>query len=85
MEEKQITVTKEEQFATYRQVVYPPTQEAIPEVVTTLIRVYREGKITGSMTIAFNQGGVRNIVADQTARVPAGSVQDQILEELFGK
>ena len=84
MEKGEIEVTTEEQFATFRQVITPTGQESVPEIFSTLLKVYRDGKITGPMVVNFNQGGVRNIVADQTCKVPSGSAADKALEEIFG-
>lgn len=85
MEGTELNVTKTEQLATYRQMVTPPDQASVVDIFTTLVRLYRQGNLTGSMVVNFNQGGVRNFVADQLAIVPEGSEADKAFEELFGK
>jgi hypothetical protein len=98
MNEDDIAVTRSEQFATYRQLIEPPATapgavKATPEqrhqwaleVVATLLAVSRTGRVTGQIVINMNQGGVRNFIADQVARVADGSVADEALEVLFGK
>ena len=78
-------VTRIQQFATYRQTITPPTQEAVGDLFLALLAEYRANKITGPITFNLNQGGVRNIIADQVANVREGSEADTVLEELFGR
>lgn len=85
MAEKQIIVTKSEQFATYRQTIIPPTAEDVPQIMAALFELYRSYKITGPLVITFNQGGIRSFTADQIVRVPEGTPADLELEKLFGK
>lgn len=85
MEGNELNVTETKQLATYRQTVTPPDQASVLEVFATLVRLYREGNLTGSMVVNFNQGGVRNFVADQLAVVPEGSDADKMFDALFGK
>lgn len=85
MEGNELNVTKTEQFATFRQVVTPVDQANVVDTFSTLLRLYREGKITGALVVNFNQGGVRNFVTDQLARIRSGSDADKAFEELFGK
>lgn len=85
MEGTELNVTETKQLATYRQTVTPPDQASVVEVFATLVRLYREGNLTGSMVVNFNQGGVRNFVADQLAVVPDGSDADRVFDALFGK
>lgn len=85
MDGTELKVTKTQQLATYRQTVTPPDQASVVEIFTTLVRLYREGNLTGSMVVNFNQGGVRNFVADQLATVPKGGDADKAFDALFGK
>jgi hypothetical protein len=85
VQEANIGVTKSEQIATYRQTITPQGAESVTQIATALLRVYRANKITGTITFHMNQGGVRNIIADQTARVPEGGEADAALEALFGR
>jgi hypothetical protein len=85
MNEDQICVTRSEQYATYRQVITPNGTGTVQDILTALLEVYKSGRVTGHITVNFNQGGVRNFIADQIAKVRDGSVADQELEKLFGK
>jgi hypothetical protein len=85
MNKEDICVTRSEQYATYRQTVTPNGTGTPLEIFTALAEVYRHNRITGQIVINFNQGGVRNFIADQVAKVRDGSVADKALEELFGK
>lgn len=80
-----IPVDRSEQFATFRQTVTPENQESVVSIVAALIGTYRANHITGPITINLNQGGVRNIIADQTAKVPEGSPADTVFDEFFGR
>jgi hypothetical protein len=84
MDESEIQVTKSEQIATYRQIITPMKQENVPEILLTLLKVYRASHITGPVTLNFRSGGVSNLVCDQIAHVPEGSAADKVLEHLFG-
>lgn len=85
MNEDDICVTKTEQLATYRQVITPNGTGTVGEIIAALLEVYKVNRITGPIVLNVNQGGVRNIVADQLAKVPEGSEADIALEHLFGR
>jgi len=85
MEENQIEVEQAEQFATFRQRIRPKEQESVSSIITALLEVYRQNYLTGSATITFNMGGVRSLVYDQVAKIPAGSQADKSVEELFAR
>jgi hypothetical protein len=85
MEGAELNVTETKQLATYRQTVTPADQGSVSEIFATLVRLYRKGNLTGSLIINFNQGGVRNFVADQLAIVPEGSDADKVFDKFFGK
>lgn len=85
MEAVNIGVTKSEQIATYRQTITPQGAESVTQIAAALLRVYRANKITGTITFHLNMGGVRNIIADQTIKVPEGGEADAALEALFGR
>jgi len=86
MEEEEINAsTKSEQFVTFRQTITPHEQISVPDIITTLLKMYRASKVTGSLTIHFNQGGVRNFTTDQLAKIAEGSAEDTMLEDLFAK
>lgn len=85
MEGAELNVTETKQLATYRQTVTPADQGSVVEIFATLVNLYRGGNLTGSVVINFNQGGVRQFVADQLAVVPEGSDADKTFDALFGK
>lgn len=85
MNEDDICVTRSEQYATYRQIITPNGTGSAEEIFSALAAVYRANRITGQVVINFGQGGVRNFIADQVAKVRDGSVADKALEELFGR
>ena len=67
MEEKDICVTRSEQYATYRQTITPNGKKP-EEIFSLLLEAYRGNSLTGQIVVNFGQGGVRNIIADQIAR-----------------
>jgi hypothetical protein len=86
MEEEEINATtKAEQFATFRQTITPHDQSDVAEILGTLIKMYRMSKVTGSLTVHFNQGGIRNLTTDQLAKIVPGSQEDTMLEDLFAR
>jgi hypothetical protein len=85
MNEEDICVTRSEQYATYRQIITPNGTGTAQDIFAALVEVYRVNRITGQIVINFNQGGARNFIADQVAKVREGSEADTALEHLFGK
>lgn len=82
---EEINVTKEEQFATHRQIITPEGKETIVPILTTLHDVLTLGKFRGKMIVNYNQGGVTNIMTEHVANVRKGSAADVALEEEFGR
>lgn len=85
MKEDDICVTRSEQYATYRQTITPNGTGTAQDIFAALIEVYRHNRITGQIVVNFGQGGVRNFIADQIAKVRDGSEADKVLEDLFGR
>ena len=85
MIENEIEVEQSEQFATFRQRIRPKDQESVASIIAALLEVYRKNHITGTATITINMGGVRALVYDQVAKIPAGSQADKSVEELFAR
>jgi len=82
---EEVMVERSEQFATYRQTIRPHTQEEVMRILSLLYPTLRTDKFTGSVTIHMVMGGVRTIVTDQIARIPAKSEADIVLERNFRK
>lgn len=85
MEGAELKATDTKQLVTYRQTVELSSQEGVVDTFAKLVKLYRNGNLTGSLVVNFNQGGVRNFVADQLAVVPEGSDADKVFNKFFGK
>lgn len=85
MNENDIPVISTEQFATFRQVIQPDTQESVPATIVALLEVYKRNHMTGTAVIHINTGGVRSLTYDQIAKIPVGSFADKAVEELFAR
>jgi hypothetical protein len=84
MDLEEIKVTKTEQFATLAQYIEPETQDQVIEILAALVRQFRKDSWSGSVTIGFRDGGVRNVVCGQQSRYIAdGSAADRALEPLY--
>lgn len=63
-----IEVDKTEEVTIRRHHIHVTDQNCVPEVVSNLSRMLRDGKETGEFTVRFNQGGCRAIVTEQVTK-----------------
>jgi hypothetical protein len=67
MDVEQIPIAEVEQFKTYRQVIRAASAVELMEYISAMDAEIRVRKFTGKLTINWNQGGTRLIVAEQIA------------------
>lgn len=78
-----IEVIKREKFVSYRETVALKNKEKIPEAIAYIQQQIHSGKVTGSVEVTMNQGGVRQVLTEQNGRVRLGSDLDELTDEVF--
>ena len=67
MRAHEVPTSKIEQFKTFRTLVTPKSREELMSYIEAMDEEIRQRKFTGKLTIEWNQGGARLIVAEQVA------------------
>ena len=78
-----IEVVKREKIVSYRETVALRNKARIPEAIAHIQSMIHHGKVTGKVNVNVNQGGVVNVLTEQTGRVKLGSELDDLTDEVF--
>ena len=78
-----IEVVKREKIVSYRETVALRNKERIPEAIAYIQSQIHHGKVTGKVNVNVNQGGVRDVVTEQNARIRLGSELDELTDEAY--
>ena len=78
-----IEVVKREKTVCYREIVALRIKERIPEAIAYIQQQIHSGKVTGTVEVVMNQGGVRQVVTEQVGRVKIGSELDELTDEVY--
>jgi hypothetical protein len=78
-----IEVVKREKIVSYRETVALRNKARIPEAIAHIQAQIHRGKVTGKVNVNVNQGGVVNVLTEQTGRIKLGSELDDLTDEVY--
>lgn len=79
-----IEVVKREQYVVYRQTVALRNRDKVGAALAYLQSRLHDGKVTGKvLCMNLNQGGISQVVTEQTGKIRIGSELEELTDEVF--
>lgn len=78
-----IEVVKREKIVSYRETVALKNKARIPEAIAYIQSQIQRGKVSGKVNVNVSQGGVVNVLTEQSGRVRIGSELDELTDEVY--